>query len=162
MKATIDQLLASQDATAALLDRLKRMESNAHHLGKGVMANIAESQIQVGRVLENLSTVQREIENALPEYVKDRGVYWAAGKLGISVINMFPAHLESMLSHQEEGIREIAVRCGDLNDEQLQKARNDHENFVRQAAETRFKNGNKPLIHGDMTNVTLESVARIG
>jgi hypothetical protein len=76
---------------------------------------------------------QHEIESRLPAYVFDSGIHWAAGKLSLSVADMFPTHRDMMLSRYDEGVRQVAVRCGDLREEQLQKALHDSESCVKQA-----------------------------
>ena len=162
LKVIIDLLLSAQEAAEMLFEKLQRMESHTPHLCAVTAASISDGQLLTGRVLSNLSVAHREIESRLPDYVFDSGVHWAAGKLSLSVADMFPTHLDMMLSHHDEGIRQVAVRCGDLSEEQLQKALQDPEIWVRQAAETRIRDGNKPSIHRDLPVVTLKSVARIG
>ncbi|GAB5604890.1 hypothetical protein [Sideroxyarcus sp. TK5] len=162
LKVIIDQLLSAQETAEMLFEKLQRMESHTPHLCAVTAASISDGQLLTGRVLSNLSVAQREIESRLPDYAFDSGVHWAAGKLNLSVACMFPTHLDMMLSHHDEGIRQVAVRCGDLSEEQLQKALHDPESWVRQAAETRKRDGNKSSIHRDLPMVTLKSIARVG
>jgi|APCry4251928276_1046603.scaffolds.fasta_scaffold182691_2 hypothetical protein len=162
LKVVIDQLLSAQETANMLFEKLQHMESNAPHHYSVTAASIPDSQLLTGRILSSLTAAQHEIESRLPAYVFDSGVHWAAGKLSLSVVDMFPTHLDMMLSHHDGGIRNVAVRCGELSEEQLQKALQDPEIWVKQAAETRKRDGNKPSIHRDLPVVTLKSVARIG
>lgn len=152
LKTTIEQLLDTQAAAWVLSEKLKRMQQ----LSATTNTDVSNSLSQVEQILANLDIAKRELEIKLPEYVFDAGVQWAASQLGMSLVDIFPTHLDRMLVHEDEGIRNVAVRCGDLTAEQLQKALNDPSSWVSEVAYQRAQNGNKPMPQ-DQQHVSLES-----
>lgn len=162
LKSTIDHLLVAQADASLLAKALENMQRDMA-LDRVADIGISENILLMNKIQFNLDMVRRDIESKLPEYTLDLGVSWAASVLRVSIANIFPTHLERMLSHSNEGIRLVAVRCGGLTPVQLeQMAMNDPAKVVRDAAIKRALNDNKPLIQkSESTPISLAAIASI-
>ena len=150
MGTSIENLLASQQAAERLLQCLEKQG------GEGNIVLLDHITYIIGK----LSDAGRKIEENLPEYLHDMGMQHAAVRLDISVIYILPTHLDKMLSSKEPDIRRTAVRCGELSDEQMERALKDEDRMVREAAQQRVQGGGKPIIQKNPSPISLAALVR--